>query len=332
MNTRKISNQVNWIALTTITAISLVFWFFIPAPEGLGLAAWHTTILFIACIVSIVANVLPIGAIVILGITLYAVTDAGNTGTPAIALSTALSELDSALIWLIVCAFLIARGFIKTGLGKRVALLMISFLGKKSLGLAYGLSLADTILAPGMPSNTARCGGVIYPIAHSLAESYASYPNDKSSKKLGSFLITCIGNVNDITSTLFLTAFTGNLLSVSLAKQMGIEISWGTWFLAAFMPCLIALLIIPLWIYIINPPEIKNTPEAPLFAKKQLKEMGKMGYGEWIMLITIVTLLVMWIFGNRLGIHSTVAAMIGLCFLLLSSVLTWEDVKAEKGA
>ncbi len=74
------------------------------------------------------------------------------------AITTALSELNSSLIWLIVVAFMIARGFIKTGLGRRIALQMIRLLGKRTLGLAYGLAFADLILSPAMPSNTPAGG------------------------------------------------------------------------------------------------------------------------------------------------------------------------------
>ncbi len=325
-------NQVKFIPLIIIVAVVTGLWFFVTPPEGIGIPAWHTVIIFVGCIVAIVANVLPIGAIGLIGITIYGVTFAGGDTSTKDAMTRALSELDSALIWLIVCAFLIARGFIKTGLGRRIALLMIKFLGKRTLGLAYGLAIADLILAPAMPSNTARCGGVIYPIANALSLSYDSKPHDASSKKMGTFLITCIGNVNDMTSAIFMTAFTGNLLAVSLAKQAGVNITWGSWFLAAVAPCIIALLLVPLLVYLITQPETKRTPDAPDMAQKQLDEMGKMSYGEWMMLITIVLLLVLWVFGSQLHVHSTAAALIGLSFLLLSSTLTWDDIKAEKGA
>lgn len=165
-----------------------------------------------------------------------------------------------------------------------------------------------------------------------LALSYDSKPNDPSSKRLGSFLVTSIGTVNDITSAVFLTAFTGNLLAVSLAKQFGVELDFANWFLYASVPCLVAFILVPLFVYIVNPPEVKHTPEAPKMAAEQLEAMGKMSYGEWMMAVTVVILLVLWVFGDKIHVHSTAAAMIGLCFLLFTSVLTWEDVKAEKGA
>lgn len=77
-----------------------------------------------------------------------------------------------------------------------------------------------------MPSNTARCGGVIYPIADSLARSFDSHPEDESRSKIGTFLITCIGNVNDVTAALFMTGYTGNLLAVKLAANAGVTLSW----------------------------------------------------------------------------------------------------------
>lgn len=331
------SSPVRWKSLAVILLIATSLMCFTP-PVGLSLAAWQTLIIFISCIAAIIANVLPIGAIGIIGITVYALFFGiiggleGKGAATAIATKVALSELSSSLIWLIVCAFLVARGFIKTGFGKRIALLMVRLFGKRTLGLAYGLAFADLLLAPAMPSNTARCGGVIYPIANSLALNFDSKPNDPSSKKLGSFLITSIGTVNDITSALFLTAFTGNLAAVGIARGLGIEFDFANWLLYASVPCIVAIVLVPLCVYLINPPDIKHTPDAPKFATQQLNEMGKMSYGEIMMLLTVILLLILWVFGSQLQVDSTIAAMVGLVFLLLTGVLTWDDVKAEKGA
>ena len=285
-----------------------------------------------ATIVAIVANVLPIGAIGIISITLFALTFAAGDNTASGAIQTALSDLNSALIWLIVVAFMIARGFIKTGLGRRIALHMIRLLGKRTLGLAYGLAFADLVLSPAMPSNTARCGGVIYPIADSLARNFGSNPDDASRSKIGTFLVTCIGNVNDVTAAMFMTAYTGNLLAVKLAANAGIAITWGSWFLAAVVPCLISLIIVPPLVLLLTRPEIRRTPDAPRLAAADLKAMGPMTRGEWLMALTVVLLLVLWIFGDRLGVDATTASFVGLSVLLLCGVLRWEDIKSEKGA
>lgn len=323
--------NVKWGCFIIIIIISLIFWL-LPMPSGLEEPAWHSAIIFVATIASIVTKILPIGAVGIIGITVFALSYAAGDKTPGSTIATALSELNSSLIWLIVVAFMIARGFIKTGLGRRIALQMIRLLGKRTLGLAYGLAFADLLLSPAMPSNTARCGGVIYPIADSLSRSFNSEPDNESRSKIGTFLITCIGNVNDVTAALFMTGYTGNLLVVKLATNAGISLDWGRWFLAALLPCAISLMIVPLLVYWLTKPEIKHTPHAPNIARSELLQMGKMSRNEWIMLITVGILLILWIFGDVLKVDATTASFVGLSILLLSNVLDWEDIKGEKGA
>ena len=68
------------------------------------------------------------------------------------------------------------QGFEKTGLGERVATLFVKAFGKSTLGLAYGLAFAEGIIAPAMPSTTARAGGIFMPIMKSLSETSGSLP------------------------------------------------------------------------------------------------------------------------------------------------------------
>ena len=69
------------------------------------------------------------------------------------------------------------QGFQKTGLGERVATIFVKLFGKSTLGLAYGLSAAETLLAPAMPSTTARAGGIFMPIINSLSIASGSKPS-----------------------------------------------------------------------------------------------------------------------------------------------------------
>ncbi len=152
---RKKSQGVKWLPLILILVIAAGLWQLTP-PSGLSAPARHSAIIFVATIASIVAKVLPIGAVGIIGITVFALAYAAGDKTASGAITTA-GELNSSLIWLIVVAFMIARGFIKTGLGRRIALQMIRLLGKRTLGTAWhGVCRSDPL--PAMPSNTARCG------------------------------------------------------------------------------------------------------------------------------------------------------------------------------
>lgn len=69
------------------------------------------------------------------------------------------------------------QGFEKTGLGERVATIFVKLFGKSTLGLAYGLSFAEALIAPAMPSTTARAGGIFMPIIKSLSTSANSMPS-----------------------------------------------------------------------------------------------------------------------------------------------------------
>ncbi|OTQ29062.1 DASS family sodium-coupled anion symporter [Gilliamella apicola] len=324
---------VKWLPFIIIAAISAILWLFVLPPNGISIEGWRTSIIFVATIACIVAEIMPIGAIGLLAITIFAVLRPSGATSATESIKIALSELNSTLIWLIVIAFMIARGFIKTGLSKRIAYYLVKILGRNTLGLAYGLSVTDIALAPAIPSTTARAGGVIYPIAEALAINFNSNPKDDSRNHIGTFLMLTISHINDITSAMFLTAFTGNLLAAKLVtSSLGITLGWGQWFIAAIAPCLASFIIIPLVIYFLTNPELKKTPEAPKLATEELKKMGPVTGKEIIMGSTVILLLVFWIFGNKLDIDSTTTAFIGLTLLILTGVLSWDDIKGEKAA
>jgi len=315
---------VNWIWLIVSFAVGVIIWF-IPEPEGVDPAAWHLFAIFVATIAGIISKPLPMGAIAIIGLTATVLT-----GT--LTINEALSGFSNSTIWLIVLAFFISRGFIKTGLGARIAYTFMRLLGRKTLGLSYGLLASDLVLAPAIPSNTARGGGILYPIIRSVADAYDSHPDDANARRIGSFLVFTGFQGVVITSAMFLTAMAANPLAVELAAGLGVEITWGLWAVAAIVPGIISLLAVPYLIFKLYPPEVKETPAAAQLAADKLEELGKITRNEWIMAGTFVLLIVLWIFGDKLGIHSTTTALLGLVVLLVSSVLTWSDVLKERGA
>ncbi len=286
----------------------------------------HLFALFVTTIVGIILKALPMGAVAMIGIAATALT-----GTLSIADS--MSGFSDVVIWLIVLAFFISRGFIKTGLGARIAYTFMALLGKRTIGLSYGLAATDLVLAPAIPSNTARGGGIIMPIMASLARAYGSTPGDASARKMGSFLTLTAYQVNCITSAMFLTAMAANPLAQKLAGDLKVNITWGGWALAALVPGLVALIVVPYLIYRLHRPEITETPEAVEMAKGHLRDLGAIKRQEWMMLGVFVMLLILWIFAKQLGdLNPTTSALAGLAVLLLSGVLSWDDIKAETGA
>jgi len=285
----------------------------------------HLFAIFVATVVGIILKPLPMGAVALTGICATALS-----GT--LSINNALSGFGNRVIWLIVLAFFISRGFIKTGLGARIAYLFLALLGRRSLGLGYGLVATDLVLAPAIPSNTARAGGVVYPILRSVAEAYESRPDDGTARRIGAFLTVAAFQGTVITSAMFLTAMAANPLAAELAAAQGVEVTWAGWAVAALIPGVLSLILIPWVIYRLFPPEVRETPEAPAMARDRLRAMGSMAVSEWLMLFTFLLLLVLWILSGALGIHTTTTALVGLVVLLMTGVLTWEDVLGEKGA
>ncbi len=305
--------------------VGLAIWF-TPTPNGLSEQVWHLFAIFVSVIVGFVIKPIPMGSMAVIGITLTAVT-----GT--LTIKESLSGFSNSTIWLVVSAFFISRGFTKTGLGSRIAYMFMKRFGKKTLGLSYSLIASDLILSPAIPSNTSRGGGIIYPIIRSVCETYGSKPEDGTEGKIGAFLMKSGFQGNIITSAMFMTAMAANPLAATLARDVaGVEISWTGWFVAALVPGVISLILIPYIIYKIMNPEIKETPAASELATEKLDELGKIKKSEMIMLMVFFLILVLWILGSKIKLASTTTGLIGLSVLLLSEVLTWDDVKNEKGA
>jgi len=306
-------------------AIGAVLWF-IPAPEGLAPKAWHMFAIFVATIVGIMTAPLPMSAVAIIGATVA-------TLLGVISFNDVVKSTGTDLVWLVLLAFFISRSVIKTGLGHRIALLFMRLLGKRTIGLGYGLAITELIISPAMPSITARAGGVMLPISRAIAEVLGSRPDDAESRaKIGSYLILCAFHANIITASMFITAMAGNPLAVKLAADQGVQISWLDWAIAAFVPGLLCLALIPPVLLWIVRPQIRQTPDAAALAQRELTKMGPISSREIIMAAIFIGLLVMWIFGEEIGVSATLAAAIGVSLLFITKVLTWQDALEEKSA
>ncbi len=312
------------LKLAVLFIVGAGLWF-LPIPDGLSEQAWQMMVIFVTTVLSLILSPLPLGAMALLGLT-------ASTLLGVLPIKTALSGFAHPTIWMIAAAFFISRGFITTGFGRRVGYWFISKLGHSSLGLAYGLVLTDLLFAPATPSTTARCGGIIAPLFRSVSSAYDSDPEKGTENKIGAFLVQCIFQCNAITCAMFLTSMAGNPLAANFAKDLGVEITWAGWAMAAIVPGIICLILIPLVMYMLFPPELKRTPEMRNIAKQKLADMGGMTRDEIMVGVTFVGMISLWVLGPTLGIHSTVTALMGLVFLLFTRTITWDAVLSEKEA
>jgi len=319
MHNHKQKNRQHYKQLFVLL-FGVILWF-MPVPEGLTLQAWHLFTIFISIILAVIIEATSIFTASIIGLGFVILTH-------TLTAKQAYSGFSQGFILLIIVAFLIARGVIKSGLGKRIALLIIKKFGKSSLGLGYSIIAADMFIAPAFPSNTAR-SGVLYPIVQALSADSGSKVNDGTRKKLGAYLMMTSMAGLTISSAMWLTAMAANPAGAKMAKEFGIEISYGSWALASFAPSLVAFIVIPWLLFKIFPPELKETPDAPLIAQKQLEHMGDVHKNEYIMGATFISMISLWVFSGDLGIDKTAVAFLGLGVLMLTNIFTLEDLAHE---
>ncbi|EEX68501.1 transporter, DASS family [Mitsuokella multacida DSM 20544] len=311
--------------LVGVILLGAVIWF-LPHPDAITPIAWHLFAVFAATIAGFILQPLPIGAVAFIGVSVAALLG-------VVSVKVAISGYGNSTIWLIVCAFLLARAFIKSGLGSRIAYLIIKAIGKSSLTLGYAITLSDFVISPATPSSTARAGGIIYPIIRSLSSALHSEPDDGTARKFGAYIMQIEYQANAITCAMFMTAMAGNPMAVELAaKTIGVEITWSAWATAAIVPGLLSLLLMPYLLYKLYPPEIHEMPHAKQMAVEALEKMGPMSWMEKVVLAVFVGSLALWATSSLTHMNATGVGMLAVTVLLLTNVLTWQDVLQEKGA
>jgi DASS family divalent anion:Na+ symporter len=321
-------------------------------PDGVTSEGWQLLAIFLPTILGLMLRPMAGGAVVLLALTVTILTRTVTT-------EQALGGFADKSVWLVLAAYFISRAVIKTGLARRIALLFVRAIGKSTLGLSYALIGTDTVLAGMIPSNAARVGGVVLPIARSLAELYRSFPG-RSAAFLGTFLMLALYQADVVSCAMFLTGQASNPLAAkeardattppkkektppapasadtteSDAESQPLNLHYGAWLLYACVPGLASLLIVPYLTYRLTKPEIRHTPEAVDLARRELAAMGTMRRGEAIVLAVFVGVCAGWIwdgFENG-GKYITGIALAGAGVLLLTGVLTWEDAVSEKAA
>lgn len=160
--------------------------------------------------------------------------------------------------------------------------------GSSSLGLGYSLVFSEALLAPAIPSVSARAGGIFLPLVKSLCVACGSNAGDGTENRLGAWLTLTCFQTSVITSAMFLTAMAANPLCATLTQNsINQTIGWLDWAKAAIVPGLVSLVLVPLILYVIYPPTLKSSPDAPKLAREKLEKMGPMTTNEKIMTATL---------------------------------------------
>lgn len=324
------SPRMGWTAETAgrwaaTVGIGAALWFS-PIPQGLEPHAWHLLAVFVATIASFVLRPMTMGPMVLLAIVVLAAT-----GT--VDFKQLLSGFGDQTVWLVVAAFLIASTVERSGFGRRVALFLVQKLGSSTRGLGYSLCLSELVLAPVVPSNTARGGGILAPIMRSLALSLDSRPDPETRNRAGSYLALVGAHANLITASMFLTAMAANPLVARAARDvLDVDFGWGTWALGGLVPGLCGLALLPLWIGWLAPPEMQDTRAAQDQARRKYQEMGPWSREQILTGCVCVLMLLLWSTKPVHGMGTALVAWVGVLVFLLSGVDQWKEIVGNDSA
>jgi DASS family divalent anion:Na+ symporter len=87
--------------------------------------------------------------------------------------------------------------------------------------------------------------------------------------------------------------------------------------------------LLPVFLYRLIGPEVRSTPDAPAAARKALAALGPLTRAEWIVLAVFVGMVVLWASAGAIALDSTAIAFLGLGVLLVTGVLTLEDINRQ---
>jgi citrate:succinate antiporter/L-tartrate/succinate antiporter len=313
----------------------------VPTPGGLTPQAWHYFAVFAAVILALILEPIPAAAIGMIGIAFAGVMRYVDPD-PAKSISWALAGFSDRTVWLIFGAFVFSIGYAKSGLGRRIALVLVRLLGRKTLGLGYAVLMADLVLAPGTPSNTARAGGTIFPVIRNIPDLYGSAPGP-TARRIGSYIMWVAFATTCITSSMFITSLAPNAAALAIVKQTAkLDVTWTQWFMG-FLPVAVPLLVLlPLLVYWLYPPEIKASEEVPSWAAGELRKMGPMKVQEIVMALLVVFAVFLWIVGSNKGISlplvgsnfidATGVVLVIISGMIVTGVVGWDDILGSKGA
>ncbi len=317
----KIWNNI-WFRRLLVLAIGMLLWHS-SIPWGIEPKAWQLFVLFISAIFAVLIDAFSIFVASLLAMTLAVLAQVLDT-------NKAFSGFSEGFMLLILSSFLISNGVVKSGLGKRLALILIRRFGHSTLRLGYCIIATDALIGPGIPSNTAR-SGVLYPIVRSLALDTGSQPEEGSRKSTGSFLMMTAITSLALSSSLWLTAMAANPISAGFGAQYGVNMDFAHWILVSSVPTILAMIIIPYILYQTFPPTLKETPEAPEAAAEALKQMGPLSLKERSMGLIFIVMVIFWALANALNLNLAIITFLGLAAMIIFEVISLKELQAEGG-
>lgn len=308
----------------------------LPVPEGLPVTGQRMLgILMFSIIVWMTETIsYPVSAAVIMTLMAFLLGMSPDSVNPQAVLGTskalaiALSGFSNTALALVGGALFLAAAMTKTGLDKRIALMVMAKVGTKTNRLLAGVILVGLILSFFVPSTTARVSCMV-PIVMGIIMAFGV---EKKSRFAGIMMIA-VAQADSIWNVGIKTAAAQNMVAMGfIEKQLGQYITWMDWFIAAAPFALLMSVALYFVLLKIMPPEMQEIPGGKAVVEKSLQELGPMQGDEKKLMIISIILLFFW--STEKIIHSfdtssTTIAAIAFMLLPKAGIMTWKEAQSK---
>ncbi|SMC69987.1 DASS family sodium-coupled anion symporter [Sporomusa malonica] len=308
----------------------------LPTPEGLPTAGHRMLgILLFSVIVWMSDSIsYPVSAAVIMGLMSVLLGTAPDVANPKVILGTskaltmALGGFSNTAFALVAGALFLAVAMTQTGLDKRIALFVLSKIGAKTNRVLIGVIIVGFILSFFVPSTTARVSCMV-PIVMGIISAFGV--NKKSS--FAAVMMIATAQADSLWNVGIKTAAAQNMIAVGFIKsQLGVDISWIDWFIAAAPFSAIMSVILYYVLMKLMPPETNEIAGGSETVKRLLTEMGPMSTAEKKLLCMSCTLLFLWATEKILhNFDTSTTTIVAIALMLLPGigVMNWKDAQPK---
>ncbi len=295
------------------SGILLILPYFTPTPSGLSVEGYKVLAVFLVSAVWWVTEVVPLMITSIFAMAMLILS--GSMKSERI-----FSFFGNSAVFFILGSLILASAFMRSGLSKRLALLMMKKIGKSKILLPMGILLISAFLSTWMSSHAVAA--MMFPIILSIS----SEINDVNYEAL-LFFSMMWGTITGGNLT-FLGGARAVLAVEIMNKTVGKSISFLGWMKAVYPLVLVEIFVALVLVYILGRNYNVNIPDVREEISKKLKQMGPFTSRERMITVVILVSIFCWvIFGSSVGLATISLLMVVIVFIL--KLVSWEEVEED---
>jgi anion transporter len=306
----------------------------LPTPADLPVAGHRMLAILVFSVIVWMTDSIsyPVSAAVIMALMAFTLGVSPDPAKPAAILGTSraltisLGGFSNTALALVGGALFIAAAMMKTGLDKRIALVVLSKIGARTNRVLAGVIFVGFLLSFFVPSTTARVSCLV-PIVMGIIVAFGV---ERKSKFAGVMMIAT-AQADSIWNVGIKTAAAQNMIAVGfIEKQLGVSITWMDWFIAALPFAVLMSVALYFVLMKVMPPEMDEIAGGDAVVAKALADLGPMKTDEKKMLFISFVLLFFW--ATEKIVHpfdtsSTTIAAIALMLLPGIGVMSWKEAQ-----